>query len=1227
VQFFPFGSLAFIEMSSTSRPPAGKKVIVKKEYYFSFDEEKYNQLVQHYFYNNEFQVTKGVRLAPVRMRDGVPLANYEELSKYFVKLFRASNKKDLPKSEHHHLSRTLYDYLVRLEKSEIYLEVETPHVPGFQGVPDLIDLTDQEKEFIDLLDDDSDGEEELVKKWSQVSVKKEKEADDDGTADVPMDDHAQQSTANQDDDVLMDDLDQQNTVERSECTQQKQNTIDLTNLSSSETNNLQPKQCNLLALPTTTARFFLRQVNDLDAEGDHYGSGMNTFDKTALESSILLHGRPYEYARKKKLIKEVTDIFLGSHAHVNTALKKGRDDIAKGKYGAFSDAYNALGAFFGMTKNQIDRISDPKLRGLAWTLALRLGDDKAANRAKFVELCTIFLELCGQGATEALRYERTRGFVEYFRDYVLHHQKLPVMHKVKGSGDYELWKKAFDLEKVSASIPKELFVSSFTGATDAAKKLTFKWAVEQAVFAQMFGSICLMEGYYFQLRALQRATEEAKNGSALFPYHYASAVFHDLAKENWCYSAGPYGFEDKSGNWVETTPRTIAELDDYMVRNLHLHADGLPWNIPMTADIGVKRNGHSPRAFPSIREHLHDPTIVTDGNWPTETSSSLNKSLWPVKKNRSKVSGDLAGSATDAQNGGAEFLEKIDHLEDPREKVSALMKHMAAGISKALDQNAKMSDMDLLKVCRNLVQTHIVLGELGRQDEQIVMSKAKEWLLHTEGTATVNLERIAMNDSISPYLERIHKFGKSLAKSIGHYYRPRQDHFDFHNVERLIESFVDTKSNNNMKSAKEVSGFGYASYNLVSIHPTKLALLSAARVWSEGKDERIATFMKEVLCRFASGSEQGIPLPSTPVERSLTGCLHSIKHFKLMRFLSSSSSSSIIQCCFNLGDVEHCRTDFVLAMKLQFVDVAGFPYWASSIVDGCRVAHEGVTMIVSYFPVRVQTFEPDHGPPVEKLLVALVQEYGDMTLYDKICEIHHRIVEKRKSCSEGRIDEDTFNAMLYQTLHEIWEIVLQLSSTIAALSAAKVIHRGLNPENIVRTGNNWKLADFSEARFLPDVVDDLSNGHGSSDSEVYLPPVKHGTHFNHDSYALGCVLYEMLFGVGCIPYRKECRSESWMVAAFSRTFRTNDDGIHPKLNNIVKDFARVASIMVSKCKAENVCSVEPSVAKDLIEGLRSHFEKDRQVEQVAAQSKPRAATKAISGSGKSSGEAIPIEDD
>jgi serine/threonine protein kinase len=314
-------------------------------------------------------------------------------------------------------------------------------------------------------------------------------------------------------------------------------------------------------------------------------------------------------------------------------------------------------------------------------------------------------------------------------------------------------------------------------------------------------------------------------------------------------------------------------------------------------------------------------------------------------------------------------------------------------------------------------------------------------------------------------------------------------------------------------------------------------------------------------------------------------------------------------------------------MKLQFVAVAEFPYWASSIVDGCRVAHEGVTMIVSYFPVRVQTFEPDDGPPVEKVLVALVQEYGDMTLYDKICEIHHRIVEKRKSCSEGRIDVDTFTAMLYQTLHEIWEIVLQLSITIAALSAAKVIHRGLNPENIVRTGNKWKLTDFSEARFLPDVVDDLSNGHGSSDSEVYLPPVKDGTHFNHDSYALGCVLYEMLLGVGCIPYRKECRSESWMVTAFSRTFRTNDDGIHPKFNNIVKDFARVASIMVYECKAENVCSVEPSVAKDLIEGLRSHFEKDRQVEQVAAQSKPGAVTRAISASGKNSDEAIAIEDD
>lgn len=92
----------------------------------------------------------------------------------------------------------------------------------------------------------------------------------------------------------------------------------------------------------------------------------------------------------------------------------------------------------------------------------------------------------------------------------------------------------------------------------------------------------------------------------------------------------------------------------------------------------------------------------------------------------------------------------------------------------------------------------------------------------------------------------------------------------------------------------------------------------------------------------------------------------------------------------------------------------------------------------------------------------------------------------------------------------------QIVEGLAAIHSNKIVHGDLKPSNLLLKGNEIKIADFGFCKFLDNTANKSQYSNFFIGSPIYMAPelFEGGSETNEktDMYALGVILYEMLFG-------------------------------------------------------------------------------------------------------------------
>jgi predicted ATPase len=104
-------------------------------------------------------------------------------------------------------------------------------------------------------------------------------------------------------------------------------------------------------------------------------------------------------------------------------------------------------------------------------------------------------------------------------------------------------------------------------------------------------------------------------------------------------------------------------------------------------------------------------------------------------------------------------------------------------------------------------------------------------------------------------------------------------------------------------------------------------------------------------------------------------------------------------------------------------------------------------------------------------------------------------------------------------LADILDIAIQVSNTLQALSKQRIIHKNINPANLLINPitKQVKLIDFSSASLLPRETQIIVNPHLLEGNLAYISPeqtgrMNRGIDYRSDFYSLGITIYELLTG-------------------------------------------------------------------------------------------------------------------
>lgn len=145
----------------------------------------------------------------------------------------------------------------------------------------------------------------------------------------------------------------------------------------------------------------------------------------------------------------------------------------------------------------------------------------------------------------------------------------------------------------------------------------------------------------------------------------------------------------------------------------------------------------------------------------------------------------------------------------------------------------------------------------------------------------------------------------------------------------------------------------------------------------------------------------------------------------------------------------------------------------------------------------------------------VVQSYG----LEHHQDVHALILEDFGGISLKKYIEST-----RLDLQTILQIASQLADTLAALHQRNIIHKDINPSNIIFNGSTSqvKITDFSIASLLLREEPGASNPHALEGTLPYLSPEQTGRmnrsiDFRTDFYSLGVTLFELL--IGWLPFQ------------------------------------------------------------------------------------------------------------
>jgi Protein kinase domain len=834
-----------------------------------------------------------------------------------------------------------------------------------------------------------------------------------------------------------------------------------------------------------------------------------------------------------------------------------------------------------------------------------------------VELITILLEICGQGPNETVVTEQTKGFFRFFQQHFIHHHELQGRYSNEsGAGRYPQWRKLWELLGVAEKVGAAANVEEFKGE-EFANAWTYRWAIEQAIFITLIKNEGWMTPFFYQLYLKARYTGRTKKEKAIFADHSIADRWVPVVRDYWSENGELY-HANADGNLEMQPCASVEMVDEHICKNREVYLRNSPWNFSLSALENEQRSRQSANRQPG------QPNAVSPSNSPSSRSSAtvegsagVGQPVWKTNSN-----GSMGMKMLNIAEAAATLDAKLRSVN--KELVDILVEHPAeiealTAFALYCVNLSKEEDVDL-SICHFLVDKTLELKLLDHKSGEAIKTRTTAWndalsagipwpqtynqdtSIETGADKAPSSPSVQMRKPpISVSSSQVHANLESLMSyKVPSVERRRMDGQAtvavYRNEENKTKPWQEVYYDSSIMVSQQYKvnipglldmgegralndGFGETSYNLVSIHPTPLGILSGMKAWSYSIDADIAKFMKEALGHLCDDERMdAIPIPDTEVKRALSGCTHVMSHFEHIDVLGNGTYGLV--CKSLLGGAD----GVIVAIKFEFFSVDELRHFILSLYQATRVRHIGVAKILSYFPVEVKPIKErcqNHFQEVLKVNIALVQECGECTLYDKIVEIHEHMESLKRMFTGGRITVELYNVSMTEVLKEVWEILDHLLDVVSALAAKGITHRDLKPINIIFSGGVWKIIDFGEARHRPKFIDELSFLRGT---DGYMPPLEGGRSPKHDPYSLGCIGYEMLAGPCKVPDNADLRARASMEQIFQDMFCV-DDSLVP----IISEFADILSQMTSVREEINDCSIEAVAAKAMTAKMRRFF--------------------------------------